>query len=132
MLQQKGCSCTRFPGWTNYGGPSMGTRTSKHMHLWGYCPPSPTSVHPRYAVAGQGGNPSGPFPIPTPYTHSPIHPYVPASTTQPQKIDAAIAPLPKPWSQLCKAGASFSALLSLTDASEPGAAVKVTRFSNSL
>lgn len=79
-----------------------------------------------------GGKSQHPFPIPTPYTHSPIHPYVPASTTQPQKIDAAIAPLPKPWSQLCKAGASFSALLSLTDASEPGAAVKVTRFSNSL
>ena len=54
------------------------------------------------------------------------------SIAQTQKINAAISPFPKPWSQLCKAEASFSALLSLTDASEPGAAVKVTRFSNSL
>lgn len=54
------------------------------------------------------------------------------SVAQTQKINAAISPFPKPWSQLCKAGASFSTLLSLTDASEPGAAVKVTRFSNSL
>lgn len=54
------------------------------------------------------------------------------SIAQTQKINAAISPFPKPWSQLCKARASFSALLSLTDASEPGAAVKVTRFSNSL
>lgn len=54
------------------------------------------------------------------------------SIAQTQKINAAISPFPKPWSQLCKAGASFSSLLSLTDASEPGAAVKVTRFSNSL
>ena len=54
------------------------------------------------------------------------------SITQTQKINAAISPFPELWSQLFKAGSSFSALLSLTDASEPGAAVKVTRFSNSL
>lgn len=112
----------------------MGTWTSKHMHLWGYCPPSLIPMYPKYVVVCVGGGKSQ-HPLPHPHTihtHGPIHPHEPVSTAQPQKIDAAIAPLPKPWSQLCKAGASFSALLSLTDASEPGAAVKVTRFSNSL